>query len=160
MTGHLDAPADLDARGLSFALIAARFNADVVSGLVEGARAALLEHGAAAEAIDLVYVPGAWELPLAAMQIAEEGAHDAIVALGAVIRGATPHFEFVAGECAAGLARVALDQHTPVAFGVLTCDDAEQARQRSGPGAGNKGGEAAIAAIEMALLLATLDGSR
>lgn len=159
MVGHRDAPVDLDARGLRIAVVAARFHAQIVTGLVEGAREALREHGADADAIDVIWVPGAWELPLAALQIAEEGLHDAIVALGAVIRGDTPHFDFVAGECAAGLARVALEQHTPVGFGVLTCDEIEQARARSAAGAGNKGAEAALAAIEMARLPALLDGS-
>ena len=160
MAGHRESSSGADASRLRIALIAARFNEPVVAGLLDGARAALVECGADEDAIDVFRVPGAWELPLAASQVAEAGAHDAIVALGCVIRGDTPHFDFVAGECAAGLARVALDEQMPVAFGVLTCDDSAQAESRSAPGPGNKGAEAALAAVEMACFGNAPDDSR
>lgn len=160
MAGYRDRRVNADASGLRFALIAARFNEEIVAGLVDGARAALGEHGAADTAVDVFHVPGAWELPLAASQLAESGTYDAIVALGCVIRGDTPHFDYVAGECAAGLARVALDEQMPVAFGVLTCDNADQARERAAPGPANKGAEAALAALEMARFGADADAPR
>lgn len=160
MAGYRPAPPDLDARGMRFALVAARFNGAIVNGLVSGARDTLIRYGVRDDAIEIVQVPGAWELPLIVQQLASDGAHDAIIALGAVIRGDTPHFDFVAGECARGLAQVSLQHHVPVAFGVLTCDNLEQAQRRSGTGEGNKGAEAAVAAIEAARVIAELDGSR
>ncbi len=143
----------LDATGLRFCVVAARFNGFVVDPLVEGALGALRQHGAREADLRVVRVPGAFELPLAVSRIACAGAFDAMLALGAVIRGGTPHFEYVAGECARGLMRVMLDTGIPVVFGVLTTDTAEQAIERAGPGPGNKGAEAALCAIEMALLL-------
>ncbi len=140
-----------DAAGLRIAVVAARFNGLVVDQLVAGALAALASAGARAENISLLRVPGAFEIPAAARAAAER--YDAVVALGAVIRGETPHFDYVAGECARGLMRVMLDTGVPVAFGVLTCDTVEQALARAGGAAGNKGADAALAAIEMANLL-------
>ncbi len=135
-----------------YALVAARFNGFVVEPLVAGARDALLRHGVKEASIELVRVPGAWELAPVVGKLAASGRYAAIVALGAVIRGATPHFDFVAGECAKGLARVAADSGVPVAFGVLTTDSIEQAIERAGTKAGNKGADAAMAALEMASL--------
>ena len=135
-----------------FALVAARFNGFVVESLVAGAQDVLVRHGVKDSAIDLIRVPGAWEIAPVAGKLAASGKYVAIIALGAVIRGATPHFDFVAGECAKGLARVAQDSGVPVAFGVLTTDSIEQAIERSGTKAGNKGADAAMAALEMANL--------
>ena len=143
---------DFSASDARFVLIAARFNAFVVDALVSGAVDALLRHGVARERISLVRVPGAWELPLAARQVADAGTADAILALGAVIRGGTPHFDFVAGEAASGLARVQADSGIPLAFGLLTTDTIEQAIERSGTKAGNKGADAAMTALEMVSL--------
>lgn len=144
---------DFGASDAKFALISARFNSFVVESLVEGAIDALKRHGIAAENIELIRVPGAWEMPIAAKRIAATGRYDAIVGLGAVIRGGTPHFDYVAGECAKGLAQVSMDADLPVVFGVLTVDSIEQAIERSGTKAGNKGAEAAISALEMVNLL-------
>ena len=135
-----------------YALVAARFNGFVVEPLVAGARDVLLRHGVKDSAIELVRVPGAWELAPVVGRLAASGRYAAIVALGAVIRGATPHFDLVAGECAKGLARVAQDSGVQVAFGVLTTDSIEQAIERAGTKAGNKGADAAMAALEMASL--------
>ena len=136
-----------------FVLVAGRFNGFVVEALVNGARDTLVRHGVAADAIDLVRVPGAWEIPQAAQRLAKSGKYAAVIALGAVIRGATPHFDYVAGEAAKGLAAAAHDSGVPVAFGVLTTDTIEQAIERAGTKAGNKGADAAMAAIEMVSLL-------
>ena len=155
MAGSRAATGDVDARGMRIAIVAARFNATIVDGLIEGAQAELERCGA--ELSSLRYVPGAWELPLAAQLVAEHEAPDAIVALGAVIRGETAHFEYISGECATGLSRVSLDLSLPVAFGVLTCDSDRQAVARSAPGADNKGVEAARAAIEMVALARALE---
>jgi len=135
-----------------YALVAARFNGFVVEPLVAGARDVLLRHGVKDSAIELVRVPGAWELAPVVGKLAGSGRYAAIIALGAVIRGATPHFDYVAGECAKGLARVAQESGVPVAFGVLTTDSIEQAIERAGTKAGNKGADAAMAALEMASL--------
>lgn len=143
----------LAARDARFCVIAARFNDAIVENLVRGALDTLKRHGAAESAIDIVRVPGAWELPLAARRIARARQHDGIVALGAVIRGATPHFDYVCGECAAGLNRVSLEFDMPIGFGVLTCDTIDQALERSGTKQGNKGVDAALATIEMVSLL-------
>lgn len=148
---------DLIARDLRFVIVAARFNERVVDGLVRGAVDALRRHGASDKNIELVRVPGAFDMPLAARRLAQSRRYDAIVALGAVIRGATAHFDYVAGECSSGLARVAQDSGVPVAFGVLTTDTAEQAMDRAGGKAGNKGADAALAAIELANLLRRLE---
>jgi len=131
------------------AVVASRFNRFIVDQLVEGARDALSRRGVAAEHQLLVWVPGAFELPLMAGRLAASGQFDAVIALGAVIRGGTPHFEYVAGSCADGLGRVALDNDLPVVFGVLTTDDVEQALERAGTGEGNKGFDAAMTALEM-----------
>ena len=143
---------------LRIAIVASRFNRFIVDELVAGARDALSRHGLAEEQCDVIWVPGAFELPLVADRLAASDSFDAIIAVGAVVRGGTPHFDYVAGECASGLARVALDHAIPVTFGVLTTDDYEQARERSGGSEGNKGAEAALAALEMATLLPQLDG--
>ena len=139
-----------------FAIIAGRFNGFVVESLVAGARDVLVRHGVQDAAIDLIRVPGAWEIALAAGKLAASGKYVAIIALGAVIRGATPHFDFVAGECAKGLAQAALASGVPVAFGVLTTDSIEQAIERAGTKAGNKGADAAMAALEMVSLYGKL----
>jgi 6,7-dimethyl-8-ribityllumazine synthase len=148
------------ARGLRVALLRARFNAEVVDGLVEGARAALREMGLPAGALAVLDVPGCFELPLAAQAAASSGRFDALVALGAVVRGDTDHYEHVAREAASGLAEVARATGVPVGFGVLTVRDEGQARERSAPGPGNKGAEAARAAVAMARLLRGLGGPR
>jgi 6,7-dimethyl-8-ribityllumazine synthase len=149
--------ADLLARDLRFAVAATRFNDFVVDSLVRGAIDGLLRHGASEKQIDLVRVPGAFELPLIVRRLAQSKRYDAVIALGAVIRGGTPHFEYVAGECASGLARVMHETGVPVAFGVLTTDTIEQAIERAGTKAGNKGLDAALSALEMANLLRKLD---
>ena len=141
------------------AVVASRFNRFIVDQLVEGARDALNRRGVAAEHQLLVWVPGAFELPLVAGQLAASGRFDAVIALGAVIRGGTPHFEYVAGECVKGMAQVTLKHGIPIAFGVLTVDTIEQAIERAGTKAGNKGWSAAMAAIEMANLIGVLDQS-
>ena len=139
-----------------FALIASRFNAFVVESLIAGAVDALRRHGVPASRITLIRAPGAWELPLVAQKVACSGNYDAIVALGAVSRGGTPHFEHVAGECTKGLAAASMDAGIPISFGVLTVDTIEQAIERAGTKAGNKGAEAALSALEMVSLLARL----
>jgi len=136
------------AKDMKIAIVASRFNRFVVDLLVAGARDALQRHGVEEKDSVLVWVPGAFELPLLAARLASSGQYDAIVALGAVIRGGTPHFDYVAGECAHGLARVSLDHDLPVIFGVLTTDTVEQALERAGTGEGNKGFDAAVAALE------------
>jgi 6,7-dimethyl-8-ribityllumazine synthase len=143
--------------GARFAVVASRFNHFVVDRLVEGALDALVRHGAKTEAITVVRVPGAWELPGAVRRIAAAKKVDAIVALGAVIRGSTPHFDYVAGEAAGGLASVASQSAVPVAFGVLTTETVEQAVERAGTKAGNKGWDAALSAIEMLTLFRALE---
>jgi 6,7-dimethyl-8-ribityllumazine synthase len=139
-----------------FAIVAGRFNGFVVEPLVTGARDALLRHGVRDDAIDLVRVPGAWEIALVAHKLANSGSYAAVIALGAVIRGATAHFDYVAGGCATGLAQAANSSGVPVAFGVLTTDTIEQAIERAGSKAGNKGADAALAALEMANLYGKL----
>ncbi|HEY6597890.1 MAG TPA: 6,7-dimethyl-8-ribityllumazine synthase [Pseudomonadales bacterium] len=143
--------------GRKFAIVAGRFNGYVVDSLVQGAIDTLVRHGVNAKDITLVKVPGCFELPLAVKQVAASNiGHDAIIALGAVIRGATPHFDYVAGQCAAGLARMSLELSVPVAFGVLTTDSIDQAIERAGTKSGNKGADAAMTALEMAGLLEQL----
>jgi 6,7-dimethyl-8-ribityllumazine synthase len=144
---------DLQCRELRFAIVAARFNEFIVDALVRGAVDALRRHGASDKQIELVRAPGAFDLPLVARKLALSKRYDAIIALGAVIKGETAHFDYVAGECAGGLARVAQDTGVPVAFGVLTTETIEQAIERSGTKAGNKGADAAVTAIELANLL-------
>ncbi len=140
-----------------FAIVASRFNSFIVESLVKGAIDALRRHGVQDEAIELIKVPGAFELPLAAQRLATADRYDAIIALGAVIRGGTPHFDYVAGECTKGLATVSMDNDIPVGFGVLTVDSIEQAVERAGTKAGNKGAEAALSVLEMVSLLRFLD---
>ncbi len=147
---------DLTIRNKKIALVAGRFNSFVVEHLISGAKEALLKHGADETDIDLLYVPGAFEIPLALKKTANSGKYDGIVALGAVIRGGTPHFEFVAGECVKGISQVALDSEIPIAFGVLTVDTVEQAIERSGSNSENKGAEAAESTIRMINLLEKL----
>lgn len=150
---------NIRATGKKFALVVARFNSFVVESLVDGALDALERHGEVNEQdITLVRVPGAYELPLAAQKLAQSKKYDAIIALGAVIRGGTPHFDFVAGECNKGLAQVSLQYSIPVAFGVITTDSIEQAIERSGTKAGNKGAEAAVTALEMVNVVANIEG--
>ena len=144
---------NLQAGKHKYALLAGRFNSFIVDSLVEGASDTLRRHGVAEKDMTIVRVPGAFEMPLAARKIAESEKYDAIVALGAVIRGGTPHFEYVAGECVKGLAQVNMEYGLPVAFGVLTVDSIEQAIERAGTKAGNKGEEAALSALEMLNLL-------
>ncbi len=147
----------LDATGLRFSLVASRFNELLTTRLVEGAVDCLLRHGARDEDVSLVRVPGAWEIALVASRLAASGRVDAVIGLGVLIRGATPHFEYIAAETAKGLAQVALATGVPVSFGVLTCDTLEQALERSGSKSGNKGWQAALAAIEMVQLYRQLE---
>jgi 6,7-dimethyl-8-ribityllumazine synthase len=146
----------ISAEGYRFGLIVSRFNDFISSKLVEGAVDALKRHGAAEEQLLLVKVPGAFEIPLAAKKLAESGKVDAVICLGAVIRGSTPHFDYVAAEVSKGIAVVALDTKVPIAFGVLTTDNLEQAIERAGTKSGNKGWDAALAAMEMVNLFKQL----
>jgi 6,7-dimethyl-8-ribityllumazine synthase len=146
----------LDASGMRLAVVAGRFNGDVTKRLLEGALLELADHGLDPETVPVIWVPGAFEIPLAAKRLAESGELDGVICLGAVIRGDTPHFEYVAGECAAGISRVALDTGVPTAFGVLTTDDLDQALARAGGAEGNKGNESAATAVEMVDLLRQL----
>lgn len=141
-----------------FALVAARFNSFIVQSLISGAVDVLHRHGIPETSIDLIWTPGSFELPLAAQRLAASERYDGIVALGAVIRGGTPHFEYVANECVKGLASVSLEYDIPVGFGVLTVDSIDQAVERAGTKAGNKGAEAAMAMLEMVNLLRRLEG--
>ena len=147
----------LRADGARFCLVVSRWNSFVVESLEKGAIDALVRHGTAETELTIVRVPGAFEMPVAIERIAAKGGYDAIVALGAVIRGGTPHFDYVAGECVKGMAQVSLKYGIPVAFGVLTVDSIEQAIERAGTKAGNKGAEAAMSALEMVNLLRQLD---
>lgn len=147
---------DLRVSGGRFALVASRFNSFIVDQLVKGAMDALVRHGAKDSDIDVIYVPGAFEIPLAVQAAAAQKKYAGIVALGAVIRGATPHFDYVAGECVKGMAAVMMQLNVPVGFGVLTVDTIEQAIERAGTKAGNKGVDAAMSVIEMINVLAQL----
>ncbi len=147
---------ELQVRNARFCLVVARFNSFIVESLLDGAIDTLKRHGANEADLTVVRVPGAFELPLALEKIAAGGEYEAIIALGAVIRGGTPHFDFVAGECVKGMAQVTLKHAVPVAFGVLTTDTIEQAVERAGTKAGNKGAEAALSAIEMVNVLRQL----
>jgi 6,7-dimethyl-8-ribityllumazine synthase len=149
-------PAGADRR---FAVVASRFNHSIVERLVDGALDALVRHGASADDIDVVWVPGAWELPMAARRLLASERYDALVVVGAVIRGDTPHFDFVAGEASRGLSTASNDFDVPIGFGLLTCDNNEQAEARAGGVHGNKGWDAALAALEMADLFDRLDAS-
>ena len=148
---------DWVARDLRVAIVAGRFNELVVERLVEGAVNTLTRLGASEKDLTIVRVPGAFDMPVVVKKMAASRRYDAIIALGAVIRGATAHFDFVAGECAGALARIAQDHGLPVVFGVLTTDTIEQAIERAGTKAGNKGSDAATAAVELANLLRTVD---
>lgn len=146
----------LDAKGLKFAIVLSRFNSFIGEKLLEGAIDAIKRHGGDENAIDVVRVPGAFEIPLAAKKMAAKKGIDAVICLGAVIRGGTPHFDYVASEVSKGVATVSLDSGLPVSFGVITTDNLEQAIERSGSKAGNKGFDAAVSAIEMSNLLKTI----
>lgn len=143
----------LKADGLKIAIVASRFNDFIVSRLVDGAKDCFVRHGGSSNDLSMAWVPGAFELPLMAKKLAESNKFDAVICLGAVIRGSTAHFDFVAGEAAKGISRVNLDTGVPTIFGVITTDTIEQAIERAGTKAGNKGWEAALSAIEMSTLL-------
>lgn len=149
---------DLQVRDQRFVILASRFNEFVVEGLVRGALDTLRRHGASDKQVEIVRVPGAYDMPLVARRLAASRRYDAIIALGAVVRGQTPHFDYVAGECAAGLSRVAAESGVPIAFGVLTTETVEQAVDRAGGKAGNKGADAAVTALELVNLLRRLEG--
>ncbi|WP_210409010.1 6,7-dimethyl-8-ribityllumazine synthase [Halorhabdus rudnickae] len=144
---------ELDASGREFGIVVSRFNDLITGKLLDGALDTLTRHGASEDDIDVARVPGSWEIPLTAQRMAESGDYDAVIALGAVIRGETPHFEYVSNEATKGVAKATLDTDVPIAFGVLTTDTTEQAVDRAGVKQGNKGSEAAESAIEMADLL-------
>ncbi len=144
---------ELNAQGLKFGIVVSRFNDFITSKLLDGAIDALVRHGAETEHIDVLKVPGSFEIPLAAKRMATKGIYDAVICLGAVIRGATPHFDYVAAEVSKGIASVSLETNCPVAFGVVTTDTIEQAVERAGTKSGNKGWDAALTAIEMARLM-------
>ena len=149
MSGIQEIEGNLNIRSARIALLVSRFNSFIVESLLNGAVDTLKRHGAEDHDLQIVRVPGAFEMPLAAKRLAASQRYEAIIALGAVIRGGTPHFEYVAGECTKGLATVSMQYDLPVAFGVLTVDSIEQAIERAGTKAGNKGAEAAMSAIEM-----------
>lgn len=146
----------LDAKGLKIAIVVSRFNSFICERLLEGATDALVRHNADEGSIDVVRVPGAFEIPLAAKKLATSGRYDGVICLGAVIRGATPHFDYVCAEVSKGVASVSLDAEIPIAFGVITTDTIEQAIERAGSKAGNKGAEAAMVVIEMLNLFRAL----
>ena len=144
---------ELNASGKKFALVVSRFNEFITSKLLDGALDCLTRHGAADGDIDVVWVPGSFEIPPVARKLARSGKHDAVVCLGAVIRGQTPHFDYIAAQVSKGVAQIALESDVPATFGVLTTDTIEQAIERAGTKAGNKGADAALAAIELADLM-------
>ena len=144
---------NITAEGLRFAIVASRFNAFITSKLLEGALDILRRHGAAEDAVDVVWVPGAFEIPLAAKKLATSGKYDAVICVGAVIRGATSHYDYVCSEVSKGVAQAGLSTGVPVIFGVVTTENIEQAVERAGTKAGNKGADGAMAAMEMANLL-------
>ncbi len=151
---------NLSAEGRSFGIVASRFNDFVVKALLEGAIEAIRRHGADAGAVDVVWVPGSYEIPVVARELALSGRYDAIVCLGAVIRGATAHFDYVAGGVAGGISNVALETGVPVIFGVITTETIEQAIERAGTKMGNKGFEAAVSAMEMADVMSKLQSGK
>lgn len=151
---------DFSAQGLRVGIVAGRFNDFIVSHLISGAIDCLVRHGADEKNIELARVPGAVEIPLAVQRMAQTGKYDAIIALGAVIRGGTPHFDYVAGECAKGLGQLTLQLDIPISFGVLTVDTIEQAIERAGTKAGNKGAEAAMGTIEMVNVLRQIESAK
>jgi 6,7-dimethyl-8-ribityllumazine synthase len=144
---------ELQAKGLKFGVVISRFNDFITSKLLDGAKDALLRHGAKEEDIDVIKVPGSFEIPMVAKRLALKGTYNAIICLGTVIRGATPHFEYIAAEVSKGIASASMETGIPIAFGVITSDTIEQAVERAGTKSGNKGWDAAITAIEMAQLL-------
>lgn len=144
---------EMQAKGLKFAIVVSRFNDFITSKLLDGAMDALLRHGAKEDDIDVVRVPGSFEIPLAAKKMASKGSYNAVICLGTVIRGATPHFEYVAAEVSKGVASASMETGVPMAFGIITSDTIEQAVERAGTKSGNKGWDAALTAIEMAQLL-------
>jgi 6,7-dimethyl-8-ribityllumazine synthase len=148
-----------DGRGRRVAVVVSRFNEHVTRRLLDGSLEALLKHGASLDDVDVFWVPGAWELPFAARRAAGTGRYDAVVALGAVIRGETPHFDYVAGESARGLAQASAELDVPITFGVLTTDTTEQAEARAGGAHGNKGWDATLAALEVVDLFSRLDAA-
>lgn len=148
---------DLRANSARFAIMVTRFNSFITESLLDGAVDALKRHGIAESQLDIIRVPGAFELPLVARRLADPKKYGAIIALGAVIRGGTPHFDYVAGECAKGLGQISMDTGIPISFGVLTTDSIEQAIERAGTKAGNKGAEAAMTALEMVNLVNQLE---
>jgi 6,7-dimethyl-8-ribityllumazine synthase len=147
----------LNGEGLRFAIVVGRFNEFISSKLLSGAWDSLTRHGVAAEDVDVAWVPGAFEIPLVAQKLAAAKRYDAVICLGAVIRGSTPHFDYVSSEVAKGVAKVQLDEGIPVIFGVLTTDSIEQAVERAGTKSGNKGWDAAVSALEMASLMKRLN---
>lgn len=147
---------DLQAKGLKFCIVISRFNEFITGKLLDGAKDALIRHGAREEDIDIVKVPGSFEIPLIAKKMAAKETYNAVICLGTVIRGATPHFDYISAEVSKGIATVSMETGVPVAFGVLTCDTIEQAIERAGTKSGNKGWDAALTAIEMARLLKNL----
>jgi len=147
---------ELQAKGLKFGIVLSRFNDFITSKLLDGAKDALIRHGAKEEDIAVARVPGAFEIPLVAKKMAAKGVYDAVICLGTVIRGATPHFDYISAEVSKGIASVSMETGVPVAFGVLTCDTIEQAVERAGTKSGNKGWDAALTAIEMAQLMKKL----
>jgi len=147
---------DLQAKGLKFGIVISRFNEFITGKLLDGAKDALIRHGAKEEDIDIVKVPGSFEIPLIAKKMAAKEIYNAVICLGTVIRGATPHFDYISAEVSKGIATVSMETGVPVAFGVLTCDTIEQAVERAGTKSGNKGWDAALTAIEMAQLLKKL----
>lgn len=147
---------ELQAKGLKFAVIVSRFNDFICSKLLDGAIDALTRHGASEQNIEIIKVPGAFEIPLVAKKVSSQKKHDALICLGAIIRGATPHFDYVAAEASKGIAQASLDSGIPIAFGVLTTDTIEQAVERAGTKSGNKGWDCAMVAIEMAQLFKKL----
>lgn len=151
---------ELSAEGKRFGIVVSRFNAYIGKSLLEGAQDCLGRHGADLDAVDVVWVPGCFEIPLMARKMAESGRYDAVICLGAVIRGSTPHFEYVASEASGGIAKVGLESGVPTLFGVLTTDTVEQAIERAGAKAGNKGWAAALGAIEMVNLLEAWGGGQ
>ncbi len=146
----------LDAKGRSFGIVVSRFNEFISSKLLEGALDCLYRHGADEKKIDIVWVPGSFEIPMAANKLAISGKYNAVICLGTLIRGATPHFEYIAAEATKGIAAVALNTQLPITYGVITCDSLEQAIERAGTKSGNKGWDAALSAIEMADLFTKL----
>ncbi len=147
----------LDAKGLRIGIVISRFNEFISTKLLGGAMDALIRHGAEDERIEVAWVPGAFEIPLIAKRMANSGKYDCVICLGCIIRGATPHFDYVAAESSKGIAQVAMRSDCPVAFGVLTTDTIEQAIERAGTKAGNKGWDAALAAVEMANLIKQIE---